>query len=160
MKRIEGPNKVKLIECVNVVRGKWRIRWDVQEREDGATTYMETEFMYKPSIEEIRQTIIGWYNRQTDEAILHGFKYEDAMVWLSRENQFNYKAAYDIAVQTNGANLPVTFKFGTDDKPVYKVFCSIEELTVFYNELMMYIQRVLEEGWEKKDKLNLSHYEI
>ena len=38
-------------------------------------------------------------------------------VWLSSENQFNYKAAYDLAVQTGGATLPVTFKFGTDEVP-------------------------------------------
>ena len=33
-------------------------------------------------------------------------------IWLSSENQFNYKVAYDLALQTNGANLPIIFKFG------------------------------------------------
>ena len=28
-------------------------------------------------------------------------------IWLSSENQFNYKVAYDLALQTNGANLPI-----------------------------------------------------
>lgn len=160
MKRIEGTSEVRLIECVNPVKGKWRIRWDVQVNEDGTATYMEEEFMHKPTDMEIRQAIIGWHNRQTDEAILSGFEYEGCMVWLSRENQFNYKAAYDLAVQTAGATLPVTFKLGTDETPVYKVFDNIEKLTEFYTKAMRYIQETLAIGWKKKDELDLALYEI
>ena len=29
MKRTEGSAVVKLLECVNPVKNKWRIRWDV-----------------------------------------------------------------------------------------------------------------------------------
>jgi hypothetical protein len=57
-------------------------------------------------------------------------------VWLSSENQFNYKAAYDLAVQTGGATLPVTFKFGTDEVPQYREFVTLEELTDFYTKAM------------------------
>ena len=35
MKRVEGYAGVKLMECVSPVKNKWRIRWDVQEKEDG-----------------------------------------------------------------------------------------------------------------------------
>ena len=52
---------------------------------------------------------MSWYNSQTDAAILSGFAYNGAHVWLSVENQYNYKAAYDLAVQTGGETLPVTF---------------------------------------------------
>ena len=159
MRKSEGTSDVRLIECVNPVRGKWRIRWDVQVREDGSAVYMEEEFLHKPTPDEIRSTIVGWYNQQTDEAILSGFEYEGCMVWLSSENQFNYKAAHDLAVQTNGATLPVTFKLGTDDQPVYKVFDKVEDLTEFYTEAMLYIQSVLADGWKKKDMLDLSLYE-
>lgn len=159
MRRIEGTADVRLIECVNPVRGKWRIRWDVQPEENGAATYMEAEFPHKPTADEIRQTVIGWYNKQTDEAILSGFEYEGCMVWLSSENQFNYKAAYDLAVQTQGETLPVTFKLGADDQPVYKVFDNLSELTAFYTQAMQHIQRMLAEGWSKKDALDLSLYD-
>ena len=74
MRKTEGTADVRLIECVNPVRGKWRIRWDIQTRDDGTATYMEEEFLHKPTTDEIRQTIIGWYNKQTDEAILSGFE--------------------------------------------------------------------------------------
>ena len=60
------------------------------------------EFNHKPTDEEIRSTVTAWYNRETDKAILSGFIYEGIPVWLSSENQFNYKAAYDLAVQTGG----------------------------------------------------------
>lgn len=159
MRRIEGTSGVRLIECVNPIRDKWRIRWDVQENEDGTATYMEAEFLHRPTADEIRQTIIGYYNQQTDEAILSGFEYEGNMVWLSSENQFNYKAAHDLAVQTGGATLPVTFKLGTDEHPVYRKFNNLGELTEFYRQAMLYIQGVLAVGWEKKDALDLSLYE-
>ncbi len=43
--------------------------------------------------DEIRSTVITWHNRETDKDILSGFTYENVPVWLSSENQFNYKAA-------------------------------------------------------------------
>ena len=113
--------EVKLLECVNPIKNKWRVRWDVQEHDGGTADYMEAELTHKPTDEEIKDLVRKWYNQQTDAAILSGFSYEGAPVWLSQENQYNYKAAYDLAVQTDGKTLPVTFKFGTDegspDKP-------------------------------------------
>ena len=108
MRRVEGSAGVQLMECTNPVKDKWRIRWDVQEKEDGSASYMEEEYSHKPTDEEIRTLVMSWYNSQTDAAILSGFVYKDAPVWLSTENQYNYKAAYDLAVQTGGETLPVT----------------------------------------------------
>ena len=119
MKRVEGSAGVALLECTNPVLGKWRVRWDVEAKEDGSASYMEEELDHRPDADEIRSLVSGWYNSQTDERILSGFEYDGQLVWLSSENQFNYKAAYDVAVQTDGKNLPVTFKFGTDNVPYY-----------------------------------------
>lgn len=160
MRRVEGSTGVKLLECVNPVKGKWRVRWDVQELENGAASYMEEEFGYKPTDEEIRNTVMSWYNGQTDAAILSGFSYEDTPVWLSSENQFNYKAAYDLAMQTDGATLPVMFKFGTDIIPTYRKFETLEELTEFYTKAMKHIQDTLAEGWKKKDAFDLEQYRV
>ena len=30
MNRVNGAQGVKLLECTNPVKGKWRVRWDVQ----------------------------------------------------------------------------------------------------------------------------------
>ena len=99
MKRVEGTAGVKLLECVNPVKNTWRVRWDVREREDGSADYMEENILGKPSREIIRTVILGWYNEEIDREILSGFVYEGMPVWLSSENQFNYKAAHDLAVQ-------------------------------------------------------------
>lgn len=159
MQRTEGTAGVKLIECVSPARNKWRVRWDVQEHEDGSADYMEAEFAHKPTDEEIKAAVIGWYNQQTDQTILSGFEYEGSMVWLSAENQFNYKAAYDLAVQSNGTTLPVKFKFGTDDAPVYRVFDQLADLTDFYTKAMRHIQNTLDAGWQKKDAFSLAQYQ-
>ena len=110
MKRVEGYSDIRLLECTNPVKNKWRLRFDVVAGEDGACSYMEEELDHKPDSEEIRSIVSQWYNSETDKKILSGLEYEGHTVWLSNENQFNYKAAYDIAVQTSGQNLPVTFK--------------------------------------------------
>ena len=79
MKRVEGSAGVSLLECTNPVKGKWRIRWDVQKKEDDSASYMEEEFNHKPTDEEIRSTVTAWYNRETDKAILSGFIYDSGM---------------------------------------------------------------------------------
>ena len=160
MRRVTGNKGVLPIECVNPKKDKWRIRWDVQEHEDDSADYMEEEFDHKPTDEEIKAIVIVWYNRQTDQAILSGFEYEGNLVWLSSENQFNYKAAYDLAVQTSGATLPVTFKFGTVEQPVYRVFDTLEELTDFYVSAIRYVQETLEAGWKRKNAFDLELYKL
>lgn len=74
-------------------------------------------------------------------------------IWLSSENQFNYKAAYDLAV-TFGGNLPCVFKFGTTENPIYYEFTETEDLTDFYLSAMNYINNTLAEGWKEKDNID------
>ncbi|MFR9542878.1 MAG: hypothetical protein SNH27_12580, partial [Rikenellaceae bacterium] len=90
---------------------------------------------------------------------LSGMEYDGALVWLSTENQFNYKAAYDMAVQTDGQSLPVTFKFGSDEEPIYKEFATLEELSDFYTTCLNYVQTAIKEGWNKKDSFDVTLYE-
>mgnify|MGYP000087853264 CR=1 FL=1 len=160
MKRVEGGGLVQLLECTNPVRNKWRVRWDVQPGEqEGMVSYMEEEFSYKPSVDEVKALIVDWYNQQINNKIISGFAYNEVLVWLSQENQFNYKAAYDLALQTDGASLPVTFKFGTDEEPVYYEFDTLEKITDFYTKEIQFVQRTLATGWKKKDAVDLSNYE-
>ena len=158
MRRIEGSAGVQLLECTHPAKNKWRIRWDVQEKENGSANYMEEEFDHKPTEDEIKQTVIAWFNTQTDTAILSGFEWNGMSIWLSSENQFNYKAAYDCARDTAGESLPVKFKFGTDEEPVYYTFTTFDELQEFYMTSLQFVQKVLDEGWQEKDSLDLSVY--
>ena len=151
---------MKLLECTNPVKDKWRVRWDVHNNEDGSADYMEAELDHRPTEAEISAAVKEWYNVQTEKAILSGFTYDGTPVWLSQENQYNYKTAYDLAVQTDGKTLPVTFKFGTDDEPVYRTFDSLGKLTDFYTSAVKFIQDTLADGWKKKDSIDLSKYAV
>ena len=108
---------------------------------------------------DVKEFILDYYNQKIDEKILSGMMWNGMKVWLSSENQFNYKAAYDLAVQTNGANLPVVFKFGETHEPQYYKFTNMEEFSDFYMKTMAYIQKTLAEGWEFKDSINWEVYE-
>jgi hypothetical protein len=121
---------------------------------------MITQLSYKPTLENIKKIILDWYNKDIDKKIMSGFVWKDMQVWLSSENQFNYKAAYDLAVQTNGANLPIKFKFGSTEDPIYYTFESIGDLQDFYISAINFINTTLNEGWNKKDSINWEDYKI
>lgn len=167
MKRVQGSENIGLIECVNPRIRKYVVRWDIKpyyQHVEGkgeilqGVDYYEKWFNHKPQIEEIKNEIISQMNEMIDEKIVSGFSWKDMPIWLSTENQFNYKAAYDLAVQTQGATLPVTFKFGTTDAPVYYKFETVTDLTDFYIKAMTYINETLNEGWMKKDSIDWTEY--
>jgi hypothetical protein len=59
MRRAEGNIAVSLLECVNPRKNKWRVRWDIQKVEgtENCATYMEEEFVGKPTPYEIETSI-------------------------------------------------------------------------------------------------------
>lgn len=107
---------------------------------------------------DVKNAILADIDSQTDEAILTGYTWNDMQVWLSLENQFNYKAAFDLAVQTSGAELPVKFKFGTPDEPIYYTFTKLSELQNFYVGAKTFINQTLDAGWQRKDSIDWSLY--
>lgn len=159
MIRISGSADAPRLECTNPRRQLWRIRWDYQTDNEGQCTYMEHQFNHKPTLQEVADIIHQWVNETVDARILSGFEWDGVKVWLSIENQFNYKAAFDLAVQSQGETLPVTYKFGTSQLPVYRSFFTLEDLTAFYREAVAYVQEQLRWGWEQKDMLDLSPYQ-
>lgn len=166
MNRVQGTIGVAPVECINRYIGKYRVRWDIQPEtgEDAdrqAVSYYETEIILqrKPNINDIRQAVLDGVNRMIDDKIISGFVWNGMPVWLSGENQFNYKAAYDLAVQTGGRTLPVVFKFGDAENPVYHQFTTQEALSDFYTKAMQFISDTLSAGWAMKDTINWSGYE-
>ena len=140
---------------MKIGRNKWELIYGYGTDGVSGWTYRE-RFEYKPTLEEIKEIIIAQVNRNVEEKILCGLMWRDMPIWLSTENQFNYKAAYDLAVQTGGQSLPVKFKFGTDEQPVYHTFTTLEELQEFYMTSLAFVQQVLDDGWQEKDNLDLS----
>lgn len=160
-KVVSSREPVFLIEKID---GRdYRVRFDVhplmREGEQQGVIYMEESVDHLPTIEEVKALIIAHYNKLCDEEIVCGFEFEGTPVWLSTENQFNYKAAWDLAVQTQGATLPVKFKFGTDSEPIYREFKTIDELRTFYVAAINYVNEVLLKYWQIKDTINWSRYE-
>jgi len=113
------------------------------------------------TLDIVKTAILGDINHRTDEKILSGLVWKDNPVWLSQENQFNFKAAYDLAVQTQGATLPVTFKLGEleDGTPVYHTFETMEDSTDFYTAAVNHIHNAVADGWLEKDGIDWSPYE-
>lgn len=157
--RRQGSAGVAPIECINPRKDTWRIRWDMHQT-DGTASYEEAEFDHRPTAEEIRAVVLAWHNARIGEAILKGFRWEDIPVWLSAENQFNYKAAFDLALQTDGANLPVVFKLGTDEKPVFREFRTLDELKGFHMAATAHVRNTLAAGWKAKDAIDFSQYAV
>lgn len=109
-------------------------------------------FEHKPTKEEVLAVIVSHVNEQTDLKILTGYEWNGKKVWLSSENQFNFKAEYDLAIQKQGATLPVKFKLGENEgKPVYHTFEDMDEFSDFYTKAIAYVKQTLKEGWAEKD---------
>lgn len=165
MTRREGTQGVTLVECLNRHKQTYAVRTDVQaavtEESPNGVTFIEQRFDHKPSMEEVKEFVLGVINAKTDNIILGGLVWKGNPVWLSQENQFNFKAAYDLAVQTSGANLPVTFKLGEqqDGTPVYHTFETLEDSTDFYTTAVNHIHHAVECGWQEKDGIDWTPYE-
>ena len=149
--------------------GRWKLcfgfepYYEVDEEgnktETNLGTWMETWLSGKPSIEQVKSVVLNALNKDVDQKILSEFVWKNMAVWLSTENQFNYKAAYDLAVMSQGKSLPVTFKFGSTDNPVYYTFETLDDISDFYISAMAHVNSCLEEGWKKKDSIDWSVYE-
>jgi hypothetical protein len=137
-------------------RNKWELIYGFGKDDDSAETgyNYRQRFTRKPTLDEIKSLIVATINADTEEKIVSGFVWDGKPVWLSSENQFNYKSAYDLAVQTGGSILPVTFKFGTDDNVQYHTFNTLDELTSFYTACFGYVSQCLANGWAEKDALD------
>lgn len=142
------------LECINPRKNKWRIRWDITDRGDGTASWKEQDFDHKPSEYEIRVAITSWVDESTRAKILSGFTWNGMQVWLSIENQMNYKAIYDLAIQGNEGILPITFKFGTDESPVFYTFNAVDELSDFHTKAIKHIHDCLSEGWASKEGID------
>ena len=95
--------------------------------------------------------------------ILHG---NDAgktvKVWLSAENQNNFKAFHDAVKEYPGIDaFPVTYKLAEDENgnPIYETFENMGALSQFYLGIVSYIKQTISEGWARKDSIDWSAYE-
>lgn len=132
----------------------------------GNATWYEVSFNKKangrPSLQMAKAAVNADINERTANSILNGLAWNGKPVWLSTENQQNWKAAYDRAVQTEGANLPLKFKLGenVDGEPIYHTFTSLNAFGDFWGACLAHIQQCLQDGWTMKDSIDWTVYEL
>lgn len=155
-----GNPNVAYIECTNPVLNTYIIRWNIEiDQKDNKATYMEHTLKGVPTIEEIKSLIIDWYNKQIEKTIIEGFKWNDMDIWLSKENQINYKFIYDL-INKNSSALPILLKFSKNNNDVYYQFTDVQEYNSFYNSMIQYIYTTIKEGWDKKRSIDWDKYVI
>ena len=155
------------------------ISYGLEPLEDGIHANWYEIYVYKKinpnmTFESVRDAIIADIDAQTDEKILNGYQWtilhgDDAgktiNVWLSKENQSNFKAKHDTATQyPQLTTYPIVYKVGEVEeenglkRPVYEHFQDVNELAQFYLGGLAYIERTLAEGWQRKDSIDFEPY--
>ncbi len=146
---------------MQIGRNKWELTYGYGT--DGVSGWnWRKRFTRKPTLDEIKTIIIAQINKRVDEDILNGFKWNGVPVYLSTENQFNFKAAYDMAEMSQGASLPVKFKLGEDEegKPMYHEFTTLDDFRDFYSKAMAHVNQTLNDGWTEKDGVDWSVFTL
>lgn len=162
-------NKKKYFNYYNIINNKnVVIMWDytpiTKNTTDGGvvetplSSWEEHTFNHIPTLQEIQNIILDYYNQQINNEIYSECVWKGMNVWLSLENQLNFKVIYDLTHQTNGLNLPVTVKLSGTDKPIYYDFTTIEEVSDFYLTTIKFINDTLQKGRLKKDSINWDYY--
>lgn len=146
-------------------RSRTVVCYDQQAEPDGEhATWHELYFYHKrdgkPSLDSIRKAIEADINSRTTERIVGTLSWNQKSVWLSTENQADWKSVFDRALQTNGANLPIKFKIGEDSygQPIYHTFTSLNSFADFWDTCLRHIHQCLSEGWRMKDDIDWSLY--
>lgn len=136
-------------------------------------------FNHRPTAEEIRDVIIAQIDANTDAKILTGYKWtvlhgdynkeeslrhvgETVNVWLTMENQSNYKEAHRLACLDASKVIPVKFKISQDEnkKAIYETFETFEELNAFYLGAFAFVKKTLDDGWDEKDAVDVTKFEL
>lgn len=159
------------------------ISYGYVEVDEENATWLEI-YLYKKQISQItladvKAAIIADIDAQTDGKILEGYEWtilhgdetkakkdrrigETIKVWLSRENQDNFKEAHRLACLDATKVIPIKFKINEDEdkKAIYETFKTFDELNQFYLGAFAYIkQNCLDAGWVEKDSIDFSPYE-
>ena len=134
--------------------------------ENGQGYDWRQEFDHVPTKQEVRDVIISHIDTRTDARILNGYQWtvlhgsdagKTVNVWLSAENQSNYKAKHDVALAyPQLVTFPMRYKISEDaqKRAIYEESQDISELATFYLGGIAYIERCIDEGWEEKDSVN------
>lgn len=124
------------------------------------------------TLQTVKNAIIADIDARTVERITSGYEWtvlhgddtgKTVKVWLSKENQTNFKAKYDRAIaKPYSVTWPMTYKISENDETkaaVYEHFSDIDELEQFVLGGQDYIEAQYSAGWIEKDNIDWTPYE-
>lgn len=160
MKKVFG--KKKEFSLLKVEGSQIVIGYGMADAGNGNATWYEIRFNRKQkgslTIEEVKEAVIECINSLVTERILSGYEWtvlhgsdegKTVKVWLSAENQANFKAKHDTAVaHPDLVAFPIKYKVSEDEdkNPVYENFQTLEELVRFYLGGVAYIESCYQAG--------------
>ena len=161
MEKLYG-NYERVDRLIQVGKRRWLLYFGLFEDCNGKYIFQQY-FSMKPSLEEVKKIVIDTINEETQSKIMSGFKWKGNLVWLSEANQLNYSRDFAVAYycERKGEDYALpTYKFGTDDKPVYYLFETFEEFMQFSKSWSQHIADAVREGWNEKNNINWSGYDV
>lgn len=158
------------------------ICYDYTEINETDATWREVELNKRQhqivDFELVRNAILADINQRTDERILTGYEWtllhgdetlpkkqrrigETVNVWLSNENQTNYKAKYDLHYQKPEAlTFPCVYKIGEQEgEAIFETFQTFDELEQFYLGGIAWIEQQVNIGWAEKKAIDWTPYQ-
>lgn len=159
--KIYGNENTLIKECFNPIQQTFAVRFDKQKENDTVYSYQQILYPYKPSFEAIKEAILGYFNGLCDTQIYSGYTYNGYTVWLSQENQMNYKTNYDLALQTSiagGEFEVIKIKIGDNLESIYHTFESFKEYQDFVIGYINHIKISLDKFWTIKDSIEWDDY--
>lgn len=172
MTRHQGSIGISVAECIDKHYGIWRIRTDLQllineeTGEQDGVSFIEVEYPYKPSLNEVKDFVHSVVNAKTTDLIISGFDYVvkhgkqkgmQVKVWLSKENQEDFHAMH---MNSDGLTFPVRYKVGEiDGTPVYEEFADGEEMHAICVSTTNHVLSCQQAGWLEKDSIDWTPYE-
>lgn len=149
-----GPS----LQVFNQIKGEYILSWVYKE-----TMYVETILTYKPDINQIKNIIIDFIEKEVDKNVEFGFVYKGTPVHLNKENEDNFFKAFVFGFLENmsGQNFgifPVPFKLGTPEKPEIRMFNDFSEVKEFCLSAFAYKKGCIAEGFKLKQEIPVAEF--
>jgi len=130
---------------------KWELIYGFgkDSEEDASGWNYRQRFTQRPTKDEVLSIIKAQINAETDEKILHGFKWDGKPVKIDNETQSNITGIMANLPYLPETAFPLRFKLGEypDGAPSFHEFASAEEFSKFSMAGVAFKSQCYNEGW-------------